>query len=154
MERWKDIAGYEDRYEISTHGRVRNKLTGRVRSCTVDSSGYPQVDLKIDGVRKMYKVHRLVAAAFIPNPNGHSMVLHADDVPTNNHVNNLRWGTREQNALDMINNGNHNMKRKTHCPQGHEYNENNTQHKPDGRRACRTCARLYAQRKREKRRVA
>lgn len=97
MEQWKDISGYEKYYEVSDHGRVRNKTNGYILKPTIGSTGYPKVMLAY-GKRKTVYVHRLVAEAFVPNPNNHNVVNHIDENKTNNHVSNLEWCTTKYNV--------------------------------------------------------
>lgn len=96
-ENYKDIKDYEDLYEVSDTGLVRNKATGRILKLTRDKDGYLQVSLYKDGIRKTYRVHRLVAQAFIPNPNNYSEVNHIDENKTNNNVENVEWCSRQYN---------------------------------------------------------
>lgn len=97
MEIWKDIEGYEDLYEVSDEGRVRNKKTGRILKPGKDSCGYPQVILCKDGTTRSFSVHRLVAKAFIPNPDNKPEVDHIDKNRSNNNVDNLRWVNHQEN---------------------------------------------------------
>jgi hypothetical protein len=92
-EHWRPVAA---NYEVSDFGRVRNTKTGLVMKQTNDTAGYPQ--LKIAGERKL--VSRLVAIAFIENPDNLPQVEHRDRDPTNNAVTNLRWATGSQNSLN------------------------------------------------------
>jgi hypothetical protein len=78
---------------------------------------------------------------------------HRNDVPDDNRVENLRWDTRSANVLDSVRNGTHGMASKTHCPQGHPYDEANTYvHPVDGRRVCNGCRGMYRDAHREERR--
>lgn len=110
----KDIAGYEGKYAITTDGRVyshsRVDDTGRLRKgrwlkSNVDGYGYLQVSLFSGGVGKKHKVHRLVAEAFISNPQLCSQVNHISGIKTNNDVSNLEWVTAQQNILHAFTNG-------------------------------------------------
>lgn len=93
MEIWKDIAGYEG-YQISNHGRVKSHYkTARILKPYLNTDGYLNIDIK----KKQYKVHRLVAEAFIPNPENLPQVNHKDENKTNNNVTNLEWCTAEYN---------------------------------------------------------
>lgn len=97
MEIWKDIKGYEDLYEVSNLGRVRNKVRGNILYVKINHNGYCVVKLNKDAKRKDFFVHRLVAIAFIPNPENKRTVNHKDEVKTNNHVDNLEWMTTAEN---------------------------------------------------------
>lgn len=94
-ELWKDVVGYEGLYQVSNMGRVRRD--GRVLSTPQDSNGYCITVLCKDGERRSAKVHRLVADAFIENPNGYAEVNHLDECKANNRVDNLEWCTRLHN---------------------------------------------------------
>lgn len=102
---WRDVQGYEDAYEISSAGDLRNKHSGLVQSKHLAGAGYVKADLWKDGQRKQTTVHRLVAEAFLPNPEGKPEVNHLDGDKTNNHAENLEWCTRaenEQHAKDVL----------------------------------------------------
>lgn len=94
---WKDIEGYEGLYQVSTLGRVKNSRTGRVLKVGKIGNGYLIVNLYKDGKRTNYKVHRLVAQAFIPNPQNKPQVNHIDEDKENNYVENLEWSTAKEN---------------------------------------------------------
>lgn len=97
MEIWKEIPGTEGQYQISNYGKVRTVKTGRVLTPAIDERGYERVCLfKYDRERR-YKVHRLVAITFIPNPDNKPQVNHKDGNKRNNSVDNLEWVTNEEN---------------------------------------------------------
>lgn len=98
MEIYKDIEGYEG-YKISNYGNVKSLKFGKekILKQTKNKQGYLRVDLYKEGKLKHYKVHRLVAQAFIPNPNNYPMVNHRDEDKTNNIVENLEWCTPKYN---------------------------------------------------------
>ena len=104
MEIWKDIQGYEGRYQISNYGRVkcfyRNKNGDELKVKT-SRTGYKVAKLTKNGKRKWMSVHRLVAMAFIPPYSG-EQVNHIDADKTNNHVENLEWCTAKENTLHAI----------------------------------------------------
>ena len=104
-EEWRPVKDFDRKYEISNLGRVkslsRNYLYGHhgdIILKTNDRRGYRGVTLFKDGKRYYYSVHRLVAEAFIPNPDNLPCVNHKDEDKTNNVVNNLEWCTYEQNS--------------------------------------------------------
>lgn len=104
-EAWLPIKNYEGKYEVSNLGRVRNlhamrntKDTGvRVLKPHVATNGYYCVHLFKDGKRKLHTIHRLIAIAFIPNPNGYREVNHIDENKLNNSLDNLEWVTHKYN---------------------------------------------------------
>ena len=111
MENWKDILGYEGLYQVSDYGRVRTvardiirsngerlHIKERIRKIYIRPDGYAEVHLRKEGKGNSIKVHRLVAEAFIPNPNNLPMVNHKDETPSNNKVDNLEWCDREYNV--------------------------------------------------------
>jgi hypothetical protein len=97
-ERWKRIDSYGD-YWISDHGRVYGP--GRWGDGDfvepVPQDGYHKVTLTSNGCKQDKRVNRLVAKAFIPNPNNLPLVMHMDNDRKNNHVDNLKWGTHAEN---------------------------------------------------------
>lgn len=98
MEQYKDIDGYGGKYQITTWGRAYNAYTQRFLKPEVHDKGYLRVDLiDSDGVRTHHKVHRLVAKAFIPNPDNKPQVNHKDGNNQNNSITNLEWSTDEEN---------------------------------------------------------
>ena len=101
METWKPIDGYPN-YEVSNFGKVRslnwhNEHKTRELFLKPHNKGYRQVELANDDGKKMFLVHRLVATAFIPNPNNYPQVNHIDADRTNNTAKNLEWCTQSQN---------------------------------------------------------
>lgn len=100
MEQWKDIEGYEGLYQVSDMGNVRNVKYNRSLKPVLNPGGYLKVILSKDGKRKTCKVHRLVAEAFIPNPDNKPTVDHINTIRTDNRVSNLRWFTHKEQMLD------------------------------------------------------
>lgn len=112
-EIWESIDGW-DGYLISTEGRVKtlsrtiNTPIGvryvkeKIRNGIVGKRGYVTITLCVNGKQKTVPVHRLVAKAFIPNPENKIDVDHIDGDSTNNHVDNLRWATRKENLNNPI----------------------------------------------------
>ena len=102
MEKWKDIKGYEGRYQISSLGRVKSlnyNKTGKEKILKLKTSrnGYLLIDLWEKGKGKTYSVHRLVATHFIDNSNNYPQINHKDENKLNNRVENLEWCTSKYN---------------------------------------------------------
>lgn len=99
MEQWKAIAGYDGQYEVSNLGRVRSLKSGKEKILrpNKNNNGYLLVYPYKDGKTRGLLIHRLVAEAFIPNPQGLETVNHKDEVKTNNSVDNLEWMSRKDN---------------------------------------------------------
>ena len=93
METFKIIEGFEN-YSVSDHGNVKNNKTGRILKEAFDGGGY--VHLTLDGKSK--KIHRLVAVAFLENPENKKCVDHIENHRSNNNLNNLRWATASENS--------------------------------------------------------
>lgn len=119
MEEWRDIEGYEGLYQVSNKGRVKSLdreieylVKGRYKAkrtyhSTIlktyhNNSGYILVDLHINQKRDKCTVHRLVAEAFIPNPQNKPQVGHINCDKTDNRVENLYWCTQEENNNNPI----------------------------------------------------
>ena len=96
-ELWKDVAGFDGRYQVSTLGRVRSFVTDRILKPSPLPKGYLRVFLCLGSERYTKYVHRLVAEAFIANPNNYEEVDHINSIKTDNRVENLRWCTHAQN---------------------------------------------------------
>ena len=98
-ELWTAIEeeGFENLYEVSNLGRVRKIKSGKIMKLYNNGKGYMKVDFMKDGKRVKFYVHRLVAKAFLDNPNGYSIVNHKDENPLNNCADNLEWCTLEYN---------------------------------------------------------
>lgn len=114
MEEWRDIKGFEGYYKVSSKGQIisieRKDKNNHIRQQRIikqryDKYGYLFVCLCKDGNAKYYKVHRLVASAFIPNPKEYPQVNHKDESKDNNDVNNLEWCDAKYNS----NYGNRNL---------------------------------------------
>ena len=109
-EIWKDIQGYEEMYQVSSHGRVRSLdriverkgrgtlfIKGRILTQSDDTHGYMKVNLTKHDKKRTFKVHRLVAIHFLDNPNNLPCVNHKDENKLNNNVDNLEWCTKAYN---------------------------------------------------------
>lgn len=101
QEIWKDVIGYEGLYQVSDCGNVRS-ICGRygdevILKQGIGSTGYRIVTLCGKGKQKTANVHRLVAKAFLPNPNGYPCINHKDENKTNNSVSNLEWCSYQYN---------------------------------------------------------
>ena len=94
-EVWRDVAGYEGLYQVSNLGRVKSfKLdkNGRLMKGKHDKDGYIEISLRDENhITKYYRVHRIVAIAFIPNPKNLPKINHLDGDVQNNYVENLEW---------------------------------------------------------------
>lgn len=92
-----DIQGYEGLYMVNPAGKVYSLVSNKLLRAGCNKQGYKTVVLCKDGKEKSFKVHRLVALAFIPNPNNYPCINHKDEDKTNNDVNNLEWCTHKYN---------------------------------------------------------
>lgn len=97
-EIWRDIKDYEELYQISNLGNIRSKKNCLNKKPSITNVGYYVVGL-YNGKNKNYLVHRLVAQAFISNPNNYSDVNHKDGNKLNNNVNNLEWCSHKSNMV-------------------------------------------------------
>ena len=102
VEVYKAVDGFS-KYEVSNYGNVRYSFNGKIFKQHSNSYGYKQVCLRgCDGVVKHLRVHRLVAKAFIPNPNNLPLVDHIDNDRGYNKITNLRWCTPHQNNCNQM----------------------------------------------------
>ena len=99
MENFKPVRGYEDYYLISDLGRLYSRRYKRFKKSFLGSDGYYYYQLSADGLNRRTTLHRLVATAFIPNPENLEQVNHKDGVKTNNKLDNLEWVSRSGNSL-------------------------------------------------------
>lgn len=109
-EVWKPVLGYEGFYEVSSKGRVKNthywschnklveRRPHRILSPETTRDGYKRIVLTKCGIKKHYSVHRLVALAFIPNPDAKPQINHIDENPANNQADNLEWCDGKHNC--------------------------------------------------------
>ena len=129
-EEWRDIKGYEGKYQVSNLGRVKSlkdrygNYREKILSMRSNKGGYKRVGLWKNGEGKTYYIHRLVAEVFIPNPNNYLEVNHKDENKQNNKVENLEWcsreynnnyGTKTQRASEKIKGSKHPKSRKVLC---------------------------------------
>lgn len=118
METWKDIAGYEGLYQVSTHGRVKalarvvtckngtlKPLRERVLTPHFNTNGYLWVHLNRNNEKEFWFVHRLVALAFVPNPQNKPFVNHKTGKKTDNVADLLEWTTRKENVAHAFSTG-------------------------------------------------
>ena len=96
MSCWKSVVGFEGLYDVSDAGEVRN-AAGDVINPVLDKNGYRKIGLSKDRTRSMHSVHRLVAIAFIQNPDGKLCVTHVNGIASDNSAANLRWATKMEN---------------------------------------------------------
>ena len=116
-EVWKDVKGYEGLYQVSSFGRVK-RMTKKVYNpgtyggeCTyrekllspyIDSAGYYQILLRNKNKIKRVRVHRIVAEAFIDNPNELPVINHKDGNKLNNNIDNLEWCSQAHNTKEAF----------------------------------------------------
>ena len=99
MEEWKVVEGTYGALEVSSYGRVKSNLRdGRILKTTVDKKGYHRLRMTINREKYAFKLHRLVAIAFVPNPDNKPQVNHIDGNKNNNAASNLEWASNLENA--------------------------------------------------------
>lgn len=133
-EQWKDIPGYDGVYQVSNMGRVRSlnyvdwlghHRKGFIHKFSIAHRNHCQIAIRYRNQRRVYSLHRLVASAFIPNPDNLPDVNHKDENPLNNAVDNLEWCTVYYN--NMYNGRNERIGKKLEKPvyvftkAGHRY---------------------------------
>lgn len=132
MEIWKDVVGFEGCYKVSNLGQVKSlerlvlnngglqRRQEKILKAHKDVRGYLSVVLCKDGKTFPRTIHRLVAEAFIPNPENKPIVDHLDTNPANNRVDNLRWTTQQENCMNPLTRVNNSNSKKGHP--GHKVN--------------------------------
>ena len=153
-ETWKDVVGFEGKYQVSDLGRVKSlprvdcggyHRTGRILSLIDETSGHKQVCLSDGSRTKRGRVHLLVLEAFVgPRPPRHVARHWPDRNPGNNQLSNLSWSTSSQNMLDRREHGTDHQLQKTHCPRGHQLHPSNLVASSLPRRDCLACSRARA----------
>ena len=117
-EIWKDIKNYEGIYQISNLGRVKSFKNKKPKIIKHGSwEGYPVVQLSNHNERHTFQIHRLVAEAFIPNPNNYPQVNHINENRTDYRIENLEWCTQKMNV-------NHSKRKMYHPLNPNDYNTN------------------------------
>ena len=105
-EEWRDVAGYEGLYQVSSEGRVKSlerkdclgrTIRERILKLGIDRDGYLRLNLCAGGKTRTFLVHRLVATTFIPNPENKPTVNHINEIKTDNRVENLEWMAVKEN---------------------------------------------------------
>lgn len=112
VEVWKPVVGYEEWYQVSNRGNVRRHPEKRrpnspdVLAPGKQISGHLNCNLCVNGKSRVQRIHRMVAEAFLgPPPRDGMHVLHGDGNPENNAIENLRWGTPQENSDDRSRHG-------------------------------------------------
>lgn len=107
IEMWKVIDGTDGMIEVSSEGRIRSLLrpSKTILKLQADAKGYMRVRVTIKRQKMTFKVHREVAKAFVPNPDGKQQVNHIDGNKSNNAAANLEWVTNRENAHHAIKTG-------------------------------------------------
>ena len=95
-EVWRYVPGYEGLYMVSNKGRVKNAITGHIKTERIRKSGHIEYLLHKQGKTFSKQAHRLVALAFIPNPQNKPEIHHINKIKTDNRVENLMWVTRKE----------------------------------------------------------
>ena len=104
----KDVVGYEEYFSITEDGKLWSKRSNRFVKITVLPSGYCTHATKIggrNGTNKLFKIHRCVAEAYLPNPDNLPVINHKDGNKLNNDVSNLEWCTHSHNTQHAYDNG-------------------------------------------------
>jgi hypothetical protein len=96
-EIWKDILGYEGKYQVSNAGKIKNVVRGTIKAGQIQKDGYEKLVLYKDNFYKSYYVHRLVLTTFIGNGKDKDQANHLDGNKANNYLENLEWCTRGEN---------------------------------------------------------
>lgn len=152
-ETWRPIPGWEGYYEVSNTGRIRSvdrfiggpyglvKRRGQEMHRSANRNGYLYTMGSREGEQKRIWVHRAVLEAFVGPRLPRQVCLHGNDNPSDNRVENLRWGTQKENIIECVSRGRQANARKTHCKRGHPLDSGNLvpHHLRNGKRACLAC---------------
>lgn len=142
---WRAAPDYEGVYEVSNRGDVRRVAggmgarAGRILKAGYSARGVGAVTLYRENVPRRISVHRIVLRAFVGEPQPGQVACHADSNPRNNEVSNLRWDTQVSNIRDRDEAGHNHWSNRTHCPQGHLYDQSNTIVSKTATGICRHC---------------
>lgn len=152
--RW--IPGWEGQYKATTQGQIisyKKRVPKALSPASSKAIKYLRVNLVSDNTRVTRYVHRLVLETFVGPAGPREETRHLNGDHTDNRLANLVWGTASENTQDRVRHGTHSMARKTHCANGHPYDEANTgvyKNKDGGNhRYCRVCMRERARKRRE-----
>ena len=117
MEIWKNVVGFEEQYEISNLGNLRSKerfvkhwrggerkYKSNVKNIRLNDKGYFRCNLKNEGKRYDFTIHKLVALAFIPNEENKPFINHKNGIKTDNRVENLEWCSASENVTHAVKN--------------------------------------------------
>jgi hypothetical protein len=122
MEIWKNVVGYEDCYEVSNLGNVRSikrmvertspaggksfyTYNSKMLKTCITKKGYLRLGLHLNDVKNNHQIHRLVASAFIDNPENKEQVNHKNGIKSDNRVENLEWVTNSENLKHSMETG-------------------------------------------------
>lgn len=112
-EIWKDIPGYTGYYKISNHGQVFSVRKNIILNPKFAGHGYLRTTLSLDGVKKQFYIHRIVAVVFLGEPpKGKNEINHIDSNKENNYFENLEWSSRKENLNHAYENGSIDFRRK------------------------------------------
>lgn len=163
-EQWVPVFGYEDLYEVSDQGRVRSvprtftrlcdgrpvqvEIQGKILAQVRRDDGHMQVQLPRKGPdgrqhNSRRSVHVVMLESFVGERPPGRVSRHLNDIPDDNRLENLCWGTPSENRQDSVRNGTHGYAKRTHCKNGHEFTPENTFSRKGGARGCRACRRDY-----------
>ncbi len=139
---WREVCGSDGRYEVSNAGAIRKVATQKLVHQYISSNGYMRASIYMDGRYRTVAVHRIIAQAFVSNPDGKPQVNHIDGNKTNNALSNLEWVTASENiqhAYDYLG--------KISPAKGHAFNRKLTDSQVrkirDSSMSCYKLARIY-----------